>query len=625
MIAFLYPAFLFGVLAAAVPVVLHLLRREAVPRLPFSAVRFLKRAPVEETRRKRLRELLLLALRVSALVLLALAFARPYLQGNAAAASAGITVVALDTSFSMSAPGLFARAQARAAEAVTRVPAGDLIALVAFHDGADTLVESTTDRGLVRAAIDGLAPGYGATRYRALFARVGAIVGTRAGRLVTITDLQRSGWEGEGQATLPSRVTVEVIDVGAASRNLAVTALSRDEQGATAVVLNGGDIREQGRVRLTVDGRTVDERTVDVGATDSTEVRFERVLPATGVATASIDDTVGYAADNTRHLVLDPPDPTEVLVVTSRGADDAFYLEKALTAGGERSGFRLREAEAASTSLSGPPNPPIKEATPPAVTAVLGTHGLDRVAREQIGKYLRAGGGVLVTAGDGLDPAVLSEQLGGAVFEPTDRAESTGPLTLAPVDVRHPVFRSFGAIAGNLAQVRFQRIARIPMRPDDRVLGRFSSGAPALVERRAGGGRLLIFASDVSGRWNDFPRHPTFVPFVHEMMRYLAHERKPPRDFVVADAPRGVPRIPGVILVDRTRRIAINVDPRESETARVTTAEFDGTVGRLGQAAAADARNDDRQREDEQRLWQYGLALMMTALFAEGIIGSRMA
>jgi len=73
-VSFLFPAFLAGAAAAAIPIVLHLLTREAAPRIPFSAVTFLRRGPVADSRR-RLRELLLLALRVTALALLAFAFA----------------------------------------------------------------------------------------------------------------------------------------------------------------------------------------------------------------------------------------------------------------------------------------------------------------------------------------------------------------------------------------------------------------------------------------------------------------------------------------------------------------------------------------------------------------------
>src|SRR5262249_56910267 len=109
---------LAGSAAAAIPIVLHLLKREPEARVQFAAVKLLKKAPVEHTQRRHLRELILLALRIAALILLALAFARPFFARGAAAASTGVVVVALDTSFSMSAPGRFERAKQLARDAI---------------------------------------------------------------------------------------------------------------------------------------------------------------------------------------------------------------------------------------------------------------------------------------------------------------------------------------------------------------------------------------------------------------------------------------------------------------------------------------------------------------------------
>ena len=85
---FLAPLFLVGAAAAAMPIVLHLLKREPEARVKFAAVRLLRRAPVEHTERRHLRELLLLALRVTALLLLAMAFARPFFASGSALESA---------------------------------------------------------------------------------------------------------------------------------------------------------------------------------------------------------------------------------------------------------------------------------------------------------------------------------------------------------------------------------------------------------------------------------------------------------------------------------------------------------------------------------------------------------
>src|SRR5215831_10187132 len=114
--SFLAPLFLVGAAAAAVPVVLHLLERHTERRVRFAAVALLKDAPVEHAARQRLRQWLLLALRVAALILLAVVFARPFF--SAASARGGrLTVIALDTSLSMSAPAQMARGQQQARDA----------------------------------------------------------------------------------------------------------------------------------------------------------------------------------------------------------------------------------------------------------------------------------------------------------------------------------------------------------------------------------------------------------------------------------------------------------------------------------------------------------------------------
>src|SRR5262249_2588060 len=133
-VAFLSPFFLFGVVAAAVPIILHLLKREPEPHVKFAAVKLLKHAPVEYTERRRLREILLLALRVLAIALLAVAFARPFRPSIAAEASSGTTIVALDTSYSLSAPGAFERAKALARGAIRSAAPGDLVGVVTFAD-----------------------------------------------------------------------------------------------------------------------------------------------------------------------------------------------------------------------------------------------------------------------------------------------------------------------------------------------------------------------------------------------------------------------------------------------------------------------------------------------------------
>src|SRR6185436_2867905 len=187
MLSFLSPLFLAGAALAAVPIVLHLLKREPEARVKFAAVRLLKQAPVEHTEKRHLRELLLLALRITALLLLALAFALPFFATGAALGSSGLTIVALDRSYSVSAPGRFERAKQLAKDAIAGAPAGDLVGVVPFSDEAEIAATPAADRVLAAAAIDEAATGFGSTRYRAALSAASQVLAGRHGTIVVDT------------------------------------------------------------------------------------------------------------------------------------------------------------------------------------------------------------------------------------------------------------------------------------------------------------------------------------------------------------------------------------------------------------------------------------------------------
>jgi len=121
-LGFLAPLFLLGSIAVAVPVILHLLRQRADPVQPFSAVQLLQHSRVEQARRRRLRDLLLFALRAAALILLAIGFARPYLL-RASPLDPPVTVVVADVSGSLSDPARVQRLRDLASSALDHAPA----------------------------------------------------------------------------------------------------------------------------------------------------------------------------------------------------------------------------------------------------------------------------------------------------------------------------------------------------------------------------------------------------------------------------------------------------------------------------------------------------------------------
>src|SRR5258708_21029516 len=307
---FLTPLYLAGAALITLPIILHLLRRDVAPPVPFTAVSLLRKSPVDRSRTYRVRDLLLLAASIAALLLLAGWFARPYLAG--ASSTGRTTVVAVDRSFSMAVPGRFERARALAREAIDQAR-GDRIALVAFDDRADVVSAAGTAAD-ARAALASLTPGSGATRYAALLDKAAQLLTDAANpRLVVVTDPPRSGFD-DGGAVLPQGIDLQVRAAGATTSNLSVANATIDRRQATASLRNFGTRPRTTDVRAVADGRPLPAKRVTIPAGEALDVTFEAAADVRRLKVA-LDASEGYAADNERFALADTRTLPRLLIV----------------------------------------------------------------------------------------------------------------------------------------------------------------------------------------------------------------------------------------------------------------------------------------------------------------------
>jgi hypothetical protein len=314
-----------------------------------------------------------------------------------------------------------------------------------------------------------------------------------------------------------------------------------------------------------------------------------------------------------------------VIAITGPGASggDSFYLERALAAAEGPDGMRIERVTTERVTA----DPATLES---AVGIVLfSVSGLDRRVSDAIGRAVERGAGLLLVPGPSLDPTRVSAQLpavlgAGAI----SIVSSDEPLTFAPADVRHPVFRAFGTDGGLLGSARFRRMVRWSEPDGRRTLARFSNGTPALAEVTGTHGHVLLLASDLANAWNDFALHPAFVPFVHDLLRYVAAGRRVASEYRVGEWPGPGGDRPGVIRTGAEnagagQRIAVNVDLRETGQARLSPAAFVAAVPRAAEPGRGPAEASGRNREGDQSLWRYGLMVMLVGLAAESLIGRR--
>src|SRR5215467_4363004 len=147
--SFLTPLFFIGVAALAAPILVHLVRRTRARKIQFPALLFVRQVPQRTIRRRTLQNVLLMLLRCLAILLIVIAFTRPFFTGGSAAKqtnAAGATVVLIDNSLSMRRENLFAEAQKRAEAAIDDARGDEQIALLSFDKRYAVLNRFTNDK-----------------------------------------------------------------------------------------------------------------------------------------------------------------------------------------------------------------------------------------------------------------------------------------------------------------------------------------------------------------------------------------------------------------------------------------------------------------------------------------------
>lgn len=680
--ALLAPAFLIGLAALAVPLLIHLIRRERHDALEFPSLMFLSRIPQPVVQHRRIRNWWLFALRCLALILLVGAFARPFIDRGPDAVAYGDTarevVILLDRSYSMGYDDHWQRATTAAREAIDALGDNDRASLVVFDAGARSLTQPTTDRTRLRLALDTVAVSAGVTRYTPALKLAQSILGASElprREAVLISDFQRSGWDGAAGAQLPSGTELRTVRIGAddvANVVLARVSLDRarvagrERLTPTAHLVNRGAEAVTTTVRLELDGRVEQTASAQVPARGTANVAMQPVTLGSAPARASVRvDGDLLATDDAFHFVLAPDPGLRVLIVSPAGRDASLYITRAL---------ELSEAPVFTIAARRGDVPTAVELERTDVVIMNDVVPRDDEAGRRLVEWVRGGGGLLLALGDRTAQTVWSaparELTGGAPTAAVDRIEDGG-ARLGYIDYSHPVFELFRAPrAGAFGAARFYRYrpvpaadARAPGSTQDSaaatILARYDDGAVALVERAVGAGRVLVWGSTLDGYWTNLALEPVFLPLVHQMTKRAAGFMPPQPwsvagqvvdvgseddDAVIVMTPRGG-RVD--VAADNTlltleeqgfyevrearaggstlRLHAVNVDVAESELTPLDQAELASAVTPPtdGPSRAGSVALPREEQEKRQALWWYLLLVVFALLTAEAVVANR--
>ena len=572
MFTFANPTLIWGLAIVAAPVLIHLINLVRHRRVKWAAMEFLLASQKKNSSWVRLRELLLLLLRMAVIAAIVLMLAQPLLDRQLGLRLGGQQVqhvVLLDDSFSMSDRWAEATAFDRAKDTIKRLAdqaslqtVSQSFTLLRFSragqqgsagqpDLTEVLIDDDFTQKLT-ATLDPIEASQTAAGPAAALESLGPLLGDAQGnsRIVyVVSDFRAKEWDQPTDlAASLKRLTdrgdklefVNCVDLARPNLTIAALAPQRGTRAAgvpltmSVTVRNFGDQSVKGlTLMLEEDGVARPSLVIDELGPQASETRSFEVFFATAgqhtIAARLPSDTV--AADNVRYALVDLPVNVRVLIVDSDPeAASAKYLAAVLAPGGSvKTGIDPRIEQPAwlnANSLAG-------------FQAVYLTNvdRLDHAAVEALEKFVKQGGGLAVFMGERSLTDFYNQEFyrdGEGAF-PLPLVGSTQLLVnrldkgadLVVTD--HPVFRVFSGERNSfLSAVTIERFMAAPRdwKPTAdsgvEVIARLRNGSPLAVERKFGDGRVLAVLTTAAPTWNNWAPNPSYVVAVLEMQSQVA-------------------------------------------------------------------------------------------------------
>jgi len=536
--SFLNPFLLFGSLALAIPVLIHLVRREKSEIVPFSSLMFLLKVPKRSIRQQKIKNLLLMALRLLILALLVGAFARPYLTqpakpaGNATA-NRGV-VLMLDNSYSMRYGNNFDRLKTEAQKRIDSMRASDRMSIIAFNENATLLSRPTSDKNALKAMVDTLEPSFSGTRYYEAFTLADRALSEFGGdqkQLVLISDFQRNGWNRSSrESIIGTDVKTEAVNlavqnpnnVGIDSVSVDRTSFTRTYTGRVIARIHNyrKDIPVDVQVSVALNDKEMGRKTLTVSANSSALAEFTGFDLQLGFSKGRvhIDSNDPLKVDDDFLFALERREKLKLLIVDAGKAKQSLYLRQAYTSSPDLP-FEVSVLPASALTP--------EEVSNHEVVVINDVPRLPDKVRDRLDELRKTGQGQLIILGENADAgwwtnyAKFPVKAGPRIFVAKDRGRPAVALTT--YDRNHSIFKPFEKstrVVLNSAQ--FFAYMSVEAKPGAVVLAKYEDGSPVIVESSKEDHGMLVFNSTIDSKWNDLPLKPSFLPLFHEMVRYLS-------------------------------------------------------------------------------------------------------
>ena len=534
--AFLNPLFLLGLLAAAIPLLIHLWSRRQAVTVDFSSLMFLVAAHRQNVRRLQLKQLLILLLRMLIVALIALALARPFLTLGlplAAVRAKTDVVIVLDNSYSMGYQDVdgvwFEKAKTLGTDVLRSLQHGDSASVILMSDIPQPIFRQLTpDIDNVIAAIQKAEISHRSTNVQPSIELAHEILSESTQQnkeLYLISDFAQNGWENWG--VIPNQSGSRIVLLPVSERiphntNIEEIVPSHQLIGVDLpfhlnVTIKNNSDAPVAQTTLTFFAGNQKKKTHTFSATadESIMTTLTHTFSAPGTHTGNFaltDDRLN--TDNRRYFALEALGEIRVLCVSNR----TEYLKLALNplVSKQTEGAAIKSSMIHPTTCT------------PSEFDTFPLEGYDTIlladvpkistkAEAQLREFIRQGKSIIVFGINNYNLSWAPAQFGQPITWQI-------PQQVSKYEETHPIFEIFpeNVLSGQYGPQFYQGMT-VTRAPDATVIARFEDDTPFLIERREGKSHILFFNCGLQQQTthNELLVNPYFLPLLQHSILYV--------------------------------------------------------------------------------------------------------
>ena len=585
---FLNPAVLFGLLAASIPIIIHLLNLRKLKKIEFSTLQFLKELQKNKIRKIKLKQWLLLALRVLIILCIVTAFARPTLVGvsigGTTSAAKTTAVFILDDTFSMSVVdqngSYFNQAKEAIKNILTQFEEGDEFALVLVSHQPDE-IEMTSNLNKFKQEIDASTISFASSKLNNAIVKAAGLIGEAENfnkEIYLLTDFQKGRLATENELTdlkeqLGEQVRLyslnyvgkEVFNFGIDEVKINTQIFEKDKPIKFDAIIKNYSNRAKDNfvVSLFINGERLAQQSINLNPGESITANLEATAKTFGYNEALVEiEEDDILEDNKRFTSFFIPEKIPVLILTDNLADTKL-VEAALKSVSEQDYFELtikKVEQVSGTQLNS------------YEVIILVSSNFDK-AKNKLIQFINSGKGLIIFPSSDFNSKYFINSLnlinvsasGGFV-----KINQGLPIRFNEIDFQHPVFENI-FIEEKKKQVEspnFNSYYKVSSAEKGKTIISLEDESSFLTEYSADKGKILLFSSSPVFSWSDFPIKSIFAPLVTKSVMYLSTKNSGDKNYLAGEtinvnvSERTLPQIQ-VIRPDNNQEV-ISIDAQQS-------------------------------------------------------------